>query len=216
MPTSPRRSAAPKPATSSRTWDVGVFLTAKYLLTAEQFAAAIEGSAWDHYVYGLCLDNGAVFYVGKGIRSRALDHEKQAAQGEQSEKCEYIRAIGQRLRYTLFFQCADDAYAKGYEAYLIRGHHDVLTNIVIPSTDAIYRMCEPVDPFAKEFEALRYVDEYIKRADRECRESMRDIIEGCPSVIHSLTDDTLAWVTGLKSGSAARAAIQRQLVEAQV
>ncbi len=198
-----------------RRWDVGHFLTARDLLTADQFAAAIDKSAWDHYVYGLCLDNGAVFYVGKGIRDRALDHEKQARQGEQSEKSDYIRYIGPRLRYTLFLQCQDDAYAKGYEAYLIQGHHDVLTNIVIPSVDVFHRMFQPIDQFEQSLQVLRQIGEYVEKADQECRFAMAKVIAGHPPIINTLTDDDLAWFAGSQDGAAVRAQIKNYMAEVQ-
>lgn len=46
------------------------------------------------YVYTLSDPrDGAVFYVGKGCRSRLEQHERQAARGAVNAKCDRIRAI---------------------------------------------------------------------------------------------------------------------------
>lgn len=171
-----------------------MFLAAKFICTEPDFAALIKHSKWDHYVYGLCLDNGAVFYVGKGTKNRAIEHSKEAAHGDGSEKSTYIRAIGDRLRYTLFLQCLDGDFALGYEAYLIHGHHDVLTNIAPASEAAFQRMFQPVDPIRRDLDALAYVGNYIKRADAECRASMKSIIEKCPEIWETLTPEEIEWV----------------------
>ena len=176
-----------------RTWDKGVFLPARFIATEDEFKILIQNSLWDHYVYGLCLDNGAVFYVGKGVGNRAIEHSKNAANGDDSEKSRYIRHIGDRIRYTLFFQCSDDAFARGYEAYLIQMHHDVLTNIAPASSAAFEKMFQPVHPFLKALDDLEYVDRYIKRADAECRASMRSIIAKCPEVVKTMTEEEIAW-----------------------
>jgi len=203
------------PPVPPRTWDQGVFLSSTYVMTAEELEGAICASLWDHYVYGLCLDNGAVFYVGKGVGSRALDHAREAASGEDSEKAAYIRYIGDRLRYTLFLQCSDDIFAKGYEAYLIRGHHDVLTNVVVPSVAVIEKMLEPIDPMERAREELAAVDRYIERGMEECRRALLRVIAGCPPVIRSITDEELAWATGIEDGAQARIAILERLTEAE-
>ena len=195
-----------------RTWDQGVFLAAHCLMTEHEFAQSIKDSRWDHYVYGLCLDNGAVFYVGKGVKDRALDHAKSACHGDDSEKAQYIRFIGEKLRYTLFFQCSDDAYAKGYEAYLIRGHSDVLANIAIPSLAAIDKMLEPIDPQERDRATLQYVAELTQKAEKELRRDLLRIIAGCPPVMQTISYEELAWATGMESGAEARAAIHMRLV----
>ena len=198
-----------------RTWDQGEFLAAKYLLTEQEFVSAVDASQWEHYVYGLCLDNGAVFYVGKGIGRRATDHAKIAMQGDLSEKSQYIRHIGPRLRYTLFLQCSDDVFAKGYEAYLIRGHHDVLCNLAIPSVQVFERMFEPIDPLQKALDDLARVEAYVKQADKECRRYLLSIIASCPAILDSIPDEDLAWATGLENGAVARLEIVSRLDEVE-
>ena len=171
-----------------------MFLAAQLLCTGYEFAKLIKSSQWDHYVYGLCLDNGAVFYVGKGVGDRALDHAKEAAKGDDSEKSRYIREIGEKIRYTIFLQCSDGDFALGYEAYLIHGHHDVLTNIASASDIAFQRMFQPVDPIRRDLDSLAYVDRYVKNANAECRASMRSIIDGCPAIEQTLTKEELEWM----------------------
>lgn len=190
-------------------------MAAKYLLTEQEFVSAVDASQWGHYVYGLCLENGAVFYVGKGIGRRATDHAKIAMQGDLSEKSQYIRHIGSRLRYTLFLQCSDDVFAKGYEAYLIRGHHDVLCNLAIPSVQVFERMFEPIDPLQKALDDLARVDAYVKQADKECRRYLLSIIASCPAILESIPDEDLAWATGLENGAVARLEIVARLEEVE-
>lgn len=193
----PRNAAVVAPQQEAgipeRTWDTGVFLPARFTATEDEFKILIENSLWDHYVYGLCLDNGAVFYVGKGVGARAFEHAKNAASGDDSEKSRYIRHIGGRIRYTLFFQCSDDAFARGYEAYLIHLHHDALTNIAPASSAAFEKLFQPVDPFLKALDDLNYIDRYIKRADAECKSSMRSIIAKCPEVVKTMTEEEISW-----------------------
>ena len=215
MATKARKSAShsKSAATTARTWDSGVFLSAKFLMTGPEFFEAIQSSRWPHYVYGLCLDNGAVFYVGKGTNCRALDHAREAIRGEQSEKAEYIRRIGDKLRYTIFFQCEDDVFARGYEAYLIRGHHDVLANVAIPSTAVIDQMFKPLDLIQKAFSSITAIEEIIERGDRTNRKALLSVIADCPAVLASLDDETISWATGITDGRVARAEVRRKILE---
>lgn len=193
------KSAKAKPrngakVVASRTWDKGVFLASAFTATEKEFAELLKASKWDHYVYGLCLDNGAVFYVGKGTGDRALDHAKEAIRGDDSEKSQYIRKIGPRLRYTLFLQCSDSAYALGYEAYLIHGHRDVLTNIAPASDAAFQRMFVPLDPALRDLDVLESIGRYIKKADAECRAAMKTLISKCPAIEGTLCPEELQWI----------------------
>ena len=45
----------------------------------------------------------------------------------------------------------------------------------------------------KALDDLEYVDRYIKRADAECRASMRSIIAKCPEVVKTMTEEEIAW-----------------------
>lgn len=47
----------------------------------------------NRYVYTLAYPDGKVFYVGKGTGDRIFDHEREAGQGKQTEKCRVIRQI---------------------------------------------------------------------------------------------------------------------------
>ncbi len=47
----------------------------------------------DYYVYTYAYPDGRVFYVGKGRGNRMWDHERDARNGVQSEKCDIIREI---------------------------------------------------------------------------------------------------------------------------
>jgi len=209
----PPSSEEPAPP---RSWDVGVFLSATYLMDEQEFSRAIKASPWEHYVYGLCLDNRAVFYVGKGVRGRALEHAKAAARGDDSEKAAYIRQIGPRLRYTLFYQTHDEAYALAYEAYLIQGHHDVLTNVVVPTYEGIERAFTPKSPMQQLIDSvikLIEVEKIIKAGDQQCKRAMQAIINDCPQVISTLTDDDLAWALDHTDGAFVRQRLQKLMKE---
>lgn len=168
-------------------------VTTNYLLTREEMRKQIQGHGWNHYVYGLCHTSGIVFYIGKGRGFRALTHEDEAS-SDDSIKSQAIRLCDDQLRYTLFACCADDAYAAGIEAYLIRTHKDQLSNIANGSEAAIDRMFQPVDQITKDRETLAQIARYLQRADEECREAMKGIIRGCPEIEQTLTEEERQWV----------------------
>ena len=72
-----------------------------YLMTAKEAASEVAAHRWPHYVYALCSDTGAAFYVGKGAGPRLLAHAAEAAAGGDSAKCQMIRRAGDRLRLKL-------------------------------------------------------------------------------------------------------------------
>jgi hypothetical protein len=45
------------------------------------------------YVYTYAFPDGTVFYVGKGVRARIEEHEREAQSGCDCEKCRTIRRI---------------------------------------------------------------------------------------------------------------------------
>lgn len=92
-------------------------------------AAMVAALRWPHYVYALCSETGAAFYVGKGVGDRAFHHRREAQAGGDSEKCKVIRALGPRLRYCLFAACQDDDWATMLESVLINADYPSLTNI---------------------------------------------------------------------------------------
>ncbi len=76
----------------------------------------------DYYVYIYAYPDGCVFYVGKGRGSRINDHERDARNDVQSDKCIIIRSIweqgGQVLKRKLYTNLSEqDALA--IEAVLI-------------------------------------------------------------------------------------------------
>jgi hypothetical protein len=83
-----------------------------------------------YYVYLLCHPDGQPFYVGKGVRRRALDHEAEAMRhhpfGETNPfKCNVIRKIrraGAEILYRIdsTFQSTDELHCLEREAELIR------------------------------------------------------------------------------------------------
>jgi hypothetical protein len=74
------------------------------------------------YVYTLAYPDGRVFYVGKGTGNRIDEHEGEARNGAQSDKCDIIRAIwaqgGEVVKARVAY-FPNDAEALQYEHYLI-------------------------------------------------------------------------------------------------
>ena len=116
------------------------------LMTAAEAAKEVAAHRWPFYVYALCSDTGAAFYIGKGTGHRMLAHAAEAADGGDSAKCKMIRAAGQRLRYAVFMVCQDEAFAVGIEAWLINACYEELTNIKPGSAAACMAALQPIDP----------------------------------------------------------------------
>lgn len=110
------------------------------LMTEKEARAYIKSIGWRHYVYGLCLSDGTVFYVGKGVQDRMLQHKVEARANGSSAKCQQILAAGDDLRYTVFLSCQDDCFAAGYESHLILRHGKSLTNIASGSEKLLEQM----------------------------------------------------------------------------
>lgn len=144
-----------------------------YLMTAKEAASEVAAHRWPHYVYALCSDTGAAFYVGKGAGPRLLAHAAEAAAGGDSAKCQMIRRAGDRLRYAIFLVCQDEAFAAGVEAWLINAFYDDLTNIKPGSAAACLAALQPLDPYqiaiAKLEDTLRMLDEAQEATDRAAR-----------------------------------------------
>lgn len=175
----------------------GYFLEARQILTAAQLEETIASSKWAHYVYGLCDENGRTFYVGKGVNGRAFEHAKDAKEGDPSEKARCIRNLGGGLRYTIFLQCQDEGFALAYEASVINAFYDVLTNVAQVSQDVIDSMLEAPDPFKRALQKLAWLDRYVKKADAQCRQSMLEIIRGCPAIAGRLSASDRDWAFGV-------------------
>jgi len=93
----------------------------------EVFLATHRGK---YYVYELCRPNGVVFYVGKGLNRRVIEHELEAARhhsvGETNPfKCNVIRQIlneGEQIIYRIdqVFEPSMEAECLKREAALIK------------------------------------------------------------------------------------------------
>lgn len=138
----------------SAIFPLGVYLTAQNVLTREEMQRHLNSQRWKHYVYGLCVDEGLMFYVGKGTGMRALHHEGQSDKSE-SRKNAAIKACGSRLRYSIIACCETDNYAAGLEAMILINNHDVLTNIAPGSYAAIERMHDTPSVFGEAMACLR-------------------------------------------------------------
>ncbi|WP_213981531.1 GIY-YIG nuclease family protein [Sphingomonas sp. dw_22] len=94
---------------------------------AEAYLRSLTGR---YYVYLLCRPDGRPFYVGKGLKKRALDHEAEALRhhpvGESNPfKCNVIRKIvrdGHTVRYRIdsTYDPVDQSACLEREAALIR------------------------------------------------------------------------------------------------
>ncbi len=98
-------------------------------LDLEVFLSEISGC---YYVYELCRPNGDVFYVGKGLNRRAIEHELEAIRqhpiGETNPfKCNVIRQIlseGGQIIYRIdrVFNASEELMCLEREAVLIETH----------------------------------------------------------------------------------------------
>lgn len=167
-----------------RDYRTGECVTVTHLMTREEMRKQIQGHGWNHYVYGLCHTSGIVFYIGKGTGLRALKHEDEAH--DDTIKSQAIRLCDDQLRYTLFACCADDAYAAGIEAFLIRTHKGQLSNIANGSEMAIERMFEPVDHHAQMAYDLWDAIEATIHASNAVEQSARALVQRCPSLAADL------------------------------
>lgn len=117
------------PATSGR---ISPFEAIKH---ADEDGAGVSG--FRHYVYTLAYPNGRVFYVGKGIGQRILEHETEARRGVKSEKCDIIRDIwakgGEVVKRNVGLFASDEEALK-YEHHLISSL-DGLVNVSRGSGD---------------------------------------------------------------------------------
>jgi hypothetical protein len=134
---------------SKRFNDAGTGFVIGHALDEAAMREVVAALQWPHYVYVLCSQAGAVFYVGKGSGTRVFDHRKEADSGVQSEKCRVIRALGDRLRYGLYAACQDHDWAVMLESLLIACDYDNLTNIK-PGTAASIVAAAYRDPDERE------------------------------------------------------------------
>jgi transcriptional regulator with XRE-family HTH domain len=109
-----------------------------------------------YYVYTLAKPDGTVFYIGKGIGKRIIQHEYEARKGIQSAKCDVIREIwatGGEVVKTKHGEFVKESDALSYERYLIKTHRDTLTN-----EDIDKQVCRQVktnlSPLGELFDAL--------------------------------------------------------------
>ncbi|MBU3260994.1 GIY-YIG nuclease family protein [Roseovarius sp. PS-C2] len=95
----------------------------------EAFLLSVSGR---YYVYELCRPNGEVFYVGKGLNRRAVEHEMEAVRnhpiGESNPfKCNVIRQVmreGDQINYRIVkvFEATEEFDCLKLEADLIQKH----------------------------------------------------------------------------------------------
>jgi len=179
-----KRKAKTSPGTQGT--HSGEYLHSAYLLTRAEMKAQLAGHGWNHYVYGLCTAAGLVFYIGKGTGMRALQHERDAAEGESSFKSRIIRACGDGLRYTVLTCCADDRYAAGLEAMLLIDNLDCLANIAAGSEVALRRMWEGADPFVEALASLARTAEILDDMEIETERAARALAARCPWLMPDL------------------------------
>lgn len=95
----------------------------------------------DPYIYVLCRPDLRPFYVGKGVKRRALDHEAEARTTRRlSHKLNVIRAIqrhGGSIRYVVEDGFSDEAAAHARERELISliGRYDLQRGPLTNQTD---------------------------------------------------------------------------------
>lgn len=140
-------------------------------LTEHEMRAQLARLAWPHYVYALCETDGAIFYIGKGYGDRAFDHALEARRGGASPKCQYIRHLGDRVRYAVLLACRDDAFALGFEAAQLLHHRGTLLNLQPPRLSAIERMFDPADERVETLLLLLDVFRQIGEMERACDEA---------------------------------------------
>lgn len=152
---------------------------------------------WPSYVYGLCLQDGTVFYVGKGTGARVLMHEVEAEAGCQSDKCSLIREIKNQLRYTIFLSCADGDFAGGFEAKMLLAHKDRLKNIAKGSDKLAERMFQPVYPMdASVSNALKSMASDLTGSYRDNLLSMLSLVRKDSRVYGSMSKENRDWYFG--------------------
>jgi hypothetical protein len=89
---------------------------------------------WPFYVYEL-IDprDGKPFYVGKGVRNRVYQHERDAARGAEGPKCDRIRSIeaeGLKVGHRIVRKFKNEIEAYAFEASRIAALGMInLTNI---------------------------------------------------------------------------------------
>jgi hypothetical protein len=132
---------------------------------------------------------GAVFYVGKGIRARIEEHEREAQRGCDCEKCHVIRKIwesGESVQKRIVYETLTEQEALEYESHLINNVYGLenLTNRNGGAT-RVSRQKELMIYFSKQKELQAY-----KEATRP---TLRDL-----RMEAGLTIPELAALAGLK------------------
>jgi len=94
-----------------------------------ELATFLSENNGKYYVYELCRPNGDVFYVGKGLNRRVIEHELEAVRhhplGESNPfKCNVIRQIlneGAQIKYRIgqVYETCEEAKCLEHEARLI-------------------------------------------------------------------------------------------------
>lgn len=143
----------------------------RQVLTEREMRAQVAGLKWPHYVYALCEPDGSIFYIGKGAGDRAFDHASEARRGGTSPKCQWIRYIGDHLRYSLLLACRDHAFAVGFEAGMLHNERGLLLNRQPARLSCIERMFDPVDETAQMVAMLLDVLRMTREMEQRCDEA---------------------------------------------
>lgn len=147
------------------------YAAAPWAVNETEIRQQLAAHRWPFYVYALCADDGAIFYIGKGQRTRLLDHLATAADGQPGTKHEAIRALGDRVRFAILLSCTDEDAAKAAEAFHIDACWELgtLTNQrreTVASVVASIEREEPESPAATLVDTLRILEEASAAVDR--------------------------------------------------
>lgn len=133
-------------------------------MTEAEARKQAKAHAWPFYVYALCDPIGCVFYIGKGQKNRLLDHAIEAHRGEESEKAQTIRMLGNSLRYSILLSCADEETAIAHEAFFIEDlwQFGTLTNLRKETVESAIRAVTGARIYGS---AVRLLDDALRMAD---------------------------------------------------
>lgn len=144
------------------------------------------------YCYALADQFGIVFYIGKGIRDRMYQHEKEAHRGGGGEKCQRIREIlksGGDVQYSVLGVYESHSEAFNAEREFIAAHKG-LTNVRPGGggvRDAKERICQQA---VKLLAKLKPFHEWEPAIPAELRSAITNVF-GSPRAAYQLFLDEL-------------------------
>jgi len=121
-------------------WKASKRIPASLILSPANVRTTVSKSP-PFYIYVLCRPDGSPFYVGKGIKYRALDHEAEARNTKRlTHKLNVIRHVhkgGVGVGYYLdsFFDDENECLARERELIAIIGRHDLKIGPLTNQTD---------------------------------------------------------------------------------